>query len=101
MYQFMFHPLDGRERLDLAMTDGRRLAHYQLRGDARRRDRHAARAHGRAAPRQAGRARTASGTEIWLAPEHHFLPVKMVIREDNGTRYEQVATRIEVKGASQ
>ena len=39
-----------------------------------------------------------SGTEIWLARQYHFLPVKMVIRESNGTRYEQVATRIEAKG---
>ena len=100
MYQFMFHPLDGREKLDLAMTDGRRLAHYQYavtRGVEV--DTPLGRVGALHLVRQGGA--EASGTEIWLAPERHFLPVKMVIREDNGTRYEQVATRIEVKGASQ
>ena len=100
MYQFMFHPLDGREKLDLAMTDGRRLAHYQY---AMTRGVEVDTPLGRVGAlhlvRQGGP--EASGTEIWLAPERHFLPVKMVIREDNGTRYEQVATRIEVKEASQ
>jgi hypothetical protein len=36
-------------------------------------------------------------TEIWLAPEFHYLPVKIVIVEDDGVRYEQVVTRLEVK----
>jgi hypothetical protein len=38
-----------------------------------------------------------SETEIWLAPQHRYLPVKMLIVESNGTRYEQVTTRLEVK----
>jgi len=99
MYQFMFHALDGREQLDLAMTDGRRLAHY-----------HYAVKRGAEIETPLGRMHTlhltrqqagqeGSGNEIWLAPDRHFLPVRMVIREDNGTRYEQVATRIEVKNA--
>ena len=96
MYQFMFQVFDQRDRLDFSMTDGRRLAHY----------------HYTVTPNvqidtPMGRMATlhlvkqaepdGSGTEIWLAPQHHFLPVKMVIREHNGTRYEQVATRIDIK----
>ena len=96
MYQFMFRALDGREKLDLAMTDGRRLARYNY-----------AVTRGVEIDTPLGRMGTVhlvrqgadgSGTEIWLAPERHFLPVRMVVREDNGTRYEQVATRIEVTG---
>jgi Protein of unknown function (DUF3108) len=98
MYQFMYQTFDKRDRLEVAMTDGRRLVRYQYtitpnveietplgrmttlhlkRGDP-----------------------DASGNEIWLAPEHHFLPVRMVIRESNGNRYEQVINRIEVKSPS-
>ena len=100
MYQFMFQPLDGRDKLDLAMTDGRRLARYQYvvtRGEEV--DTPLGRIGSLHLVRQDNTA--SSGNEIWLSPERNFLPVKMVIREDNGMRYEQIATRIEVKGAAQ
>ena len=38
-----------------------------------------------------------SGTEIWLAPEIHFLPVRLLIIEEDGVRYDQLLTRIDVK----
>jgi hypothetical protein len=100
MYQFMFQPFDGRDKLDIAMTDGRRLARYQY---AVTRGEEVDTPLGRMGALHLVREDNAStsGNEIWLSPERNFLPVKMVIREDNGTRYEQVATRIEVKPAQQ
>jgi hypothetical protein len=97
MYQFMFDPIDGRERLDLAMTDGRRLQQYHY---AVTRGVEVETPLGRTGALHLVRQVAAGGneTEIWLAPDRHFLPVRMVVREDNGTRYEQVATRIEVRG---
>jgi len=96
MYQFMYYTYGKRARLDFAMTDGRRLAQY-----------HYAVTPNVQIETPLGRMETlhlvkqtepdGSATEIWLAGRHHFLPVKMMIRESNGTRYEQVATRIEVK----
>jgi len=96
MYQFMFNPINGRDRLELSMTDGRRLAHYQY---AVKRGVEIETPLGRMTTLHLTRqgAPGSSETEIWLAPDRHFLPVKMVIREDNGTRYEQVATRIEMQ----
>lgn len=100
MYQFMYYSFDKRERLDFAMTDGRRFTqhHYLVTPNVE-------------IDTPLGRMATlhlvkqtepdGSGTEIWLARQHHFLPVKMLIRESNGTRYEQVVTRIEIKSASQ
>lgn len=38
-----------------------------------------------------------SQAEVWLAPEFHHLPVKVLIIEDDGVRYEQVITRLDVK----
>jgi len=100
MYQFMFQQLDGREWLDLAMTDGRRLAHYRYSVTP-----------GVEIDTPLGRMATlhlvkqadqdGGGTEIWLARDRHFLPVRMVVRESNGTRYEQVATRIEIRSVPQ
>jgi hypothetical protein len=97
MYQFMFYTYHKRDRIDVAMTDGRRLAHYQysvtpnVEIDT---------PLGKLATiHLVKKSDDASGTEVWLAPQHHFLPVKMLIRENNGTRYEQVVTRIDAKGA--
>jgi hypothetical protein len=99
MYQFMFQPPDGREKIDLAMTDGRRLQHYQY---AVTRGVEIETPLGRLATvhlvRQTGADASGNESEIWLAPSLHFMPVKMVIREDNGTRYEQVAIRIDANG---
>ena len=37
-----------------------------------------------------------TGTEVWIAPEYGNLPVKVVIIEDDGVRYEQVATKLDI-----
>ena len=34
-------------------------------------------------------------TELWLAREHHFLPVRMLIVEKDGTRIDQTISKIE------
>jgi hypothetical protein len=96
MYQFMYYAYDKRERLDFAMTDGRRLAkyHYVVTPNVEI-DTPLGRMSALHLVKQTEP--DGSATEIWLARRHHFLPVKMMIRESNGTRYEQIATRIEVK----
>ena len=37
-----------------------------------------------------------SGTEIWIAPEYGNVPVKVLIIEDDGVRYEQIVTQLEI-----
>ena len=34
------------------------------------------------------------GTEIWLAREHGYLPIRVLITDKDGTRVDQVVTRI-------
>ena len=38
-----------------------------------------------------------SGTEIWIAPEYGNVPVKVLVIESDGVRFEQVVTRLEIK----
>jgi len=38
-----------------------------------------------------------SGIEIWLAPQHRYLPVRLLVLEKGGSRYEQVITALEIK----
>jgi len=97
MYQFMFLSREGLQRLEFPMTNGRKLDHYvytvQPGGDLETR-------LGRMATLHLVKQHSAdeSGTEIWLAPQYRFLPVKLLIEDEDGTRYEQVITRLEFKG---
>ncbi len=34
------------------------------------------------------------GTEVWLAVRHHFVPVRVLVVEKDGTRIDQLATRM-------
>ena len=98
MYQFMFLTSQKVQRLEFFMTNGRKLDHYL----------YTVRPGGGLETRL-GRIETLhlvkqhradeSGAEIWLAPQYRFLPVKLLIQEEDGTRYEQVITRIEIKGS--
>jgi hypothetical protein len=96
MYQFMFLELANRERFELAMTNGRKLNQhwYTIRPGVeidtafgRMTTLHLVKQH---RPDE-------SGAEIWLAPQHRQLPVKMVVLDDDGTRVEHNLTKLELK----
>jgi heme exporter protein D len=96
MYQFMFFSYDRRRQLDFPITNGRKLDryHYTITPGVE-----IATPLGRMKTLHLVRQREAggSGNEVWLAPQHGYLPVKMLIIERNGTRYEQMITKLEVK----
>lgn len=96
MYQFMFFTYDKRRQIDFAMTNGRKLDHYRY---TITRDVEIDTPLGRMATLHLVKQREAGGseTEIWLAPQHRYLPVRMLIVESDGARYEQVITRLEVQ----
>lgn len=96
MYQFMFLAPEKPQRLEIAMTNGRKLGHYRYTVQP-----------GVEIETPLGRMTTIhivkqhqpdeSGNEIWISPQHRFLPVRMLVLEEDGSRYEQVATRLEIK----
>jgi hypothetical protein len=95
MYQFMFLVPDGQRELSISMTNGRKLDRYLY---AIRPGTEVDTPLGRLAAVHLVRQRrqNENATEVWLSPEHRHLPVKMTIVEEDGSRYEQVATRIEI-----
>ena len=97
MYQFMFLPREKLQQLEFSMTNGRKLDHYLYTvrpgGDLETRLGPLATLHLVKQHRA-----DESGAEIWLAPQYRFLPVRLLIQEEDGTRYEQVITRLEFKG---
>jgi hypothetical protein len=95
MYQFMYlAPRSGQ--VDVDVTNGRGLDHYSYQA-----------AGGVEQDTPLGRMSTVhlvkqraageSENEIWLAPDHHFVPVRMIIVERDGTRYEQLITKLDVQ----
>ncbi|MGQ0751814.1 MAG: DUF3108 domain-containing protein [Betaproteobacteria bacterium] len=96
MYQFMFYDYGGRRDLGFPMTNGRKLDRYRYTVTP-----------GVEIMTPLGPMSTLhlvkqrepgdSETEIWLAPQHRYLPVKMVIVEDDGVRYEQLITRLDLQ----
>lgn len=96
MYQFLFMSPEKLKDLTFAMTNGRKLDQYRY---AMGPDTAIDTPLGRLAVVHLVKQHAAgeTGTEIWLAREHRLMPVKMRIVEDDGKRYEQVITRLEIR----
>ena len=95
MYQFMHAPPVKSRMLEFSMTNGRKIDRYRysVTPDVtidtpyrRLVTTHLVKEH---EPDQ-------SGTEIWLSPDYHFLPVRLLIIEEDGVRYDQLLTRLDV-----
>jgi hypothetical protein len=96
MYQMMFAMRSAPATMDFMMTNGRKLEKY----------RYAVRPNvtidvpvKRLVTTHLVKQREAddTGTEVWIAPEFGNVAVKVVIIEDDGVRYEQVATRVDIQ----
>ena len=96
MYQFMFIDFAKVRQLEFAMTNGRKLDRY-----------HYSVTPGVEIDTALGRIATVhlvkrrdpgdSGTEVWLSPAHAHLPVKMLVTESDGARYEQAIMRLDLR----
>lgn len=96
MYQFLFLDQAKLKGLAFGMTNGRKLDHYRYNiGPDTAIDTPLGRLGVIHLVKQHSAGETA--TEIWLAREHRLMPVKMRIVEDDGKRYEQVISRLEIR----
>jgi hypothetical protein len=100
MYQFMFLAAEQLRDLKFAMTNGRKLDQYRYAVGA---DSTLDTALGRLSVIHLVKqlAPGDNATEIWLSRDHGMLPVKMRILEEDGSRFEQVITRIDMPAATQ
>jgi len=94
MYQFMFLPAERLANLAFHMTNGKKIEayRYQLAGRETLNT-----ALGKLDTVHLIKQRDPgdNAVEVWLAPEYHHLPVKVLIVENDGSKYEQTITRIE------
>ena len=96
MYQFMFLAPDKVKLLEFPMTNGKKIENYryELAGTE-------------TLDTPLGKLKTLhlvkhrdpgeNGTEVWLAAERHLFPVKLLILENDGSKFEQVITRLDMK----
>jgi hypothetical protein len=96
MYQFMFVPVDRVRQIEFPMTNGRKLDRYAYRVTQ---DTEIDSGLGRLKTVHLVKVRDAGDTvtEIWLSPHHRFLPVKMLIVERDGMRFEQIIQSLEIR----
>jgi len=84
----------GRKSIDLHVVDGRGVSRHLYEFNGRERLKTAA---GEFDTLKVVRARDHERAEFWLAAELGHLPVRILVVEKNGTRYDQLATRVAVK----
>ena len=96
MYQFMFLTPEKVRLLAFQMTNGRKIEpyRYELAG-AEQLDTPLGKLDTLhlVKQREAGE----NGAEVWLAPARNLFPVKLLILENDGSKFEQVITRLEFK----
>jgi hypothetical protein len=96
MYQFMFLPAAKLDSLKFHMTNGKKVEpyRYQLAGRetidtplGKLSTLHLVK------QRDAGE----NAVDVWLAAERNLIPVKLLIVENDGSKFEQVITQLEFK----
>ena len=96
MYQFMFLPADKFGDLAFYMTNGKKVEQYryQLAGteliDTPLGKLNALRLVKQREPGD-------NAVEVWLAPDRNFFPVRVLIVENDGPKFEQIITQLEFK----
>jgi hypothetical protein len=96
MYQFMFLPPEKLRLLEFPMTNGKKVEHYryELAGHETLTT---PLGHVETLHLVKKREANDNGVEVWLAPDRHLFPVKLLILENDGTKYEQTITHLEFK----
>jgi hypothetical protein len=93
LYAFAFHP-PGAAPIAINATDGKGVSHYVFEAAGQQEiDTPAGQFDAlRLVKRKDGP--DDHGTEIWLARGHGYLPIRVLITDKDGTRIDQVVTRI-------
>jgi len=96
MYQFMFMPMEKMRQIEFAMTNGRKLDRYRYRITP---DVEIDTPIGRVKTLHLVKQREPGDTttEVWLSTQHQLLPVKVLIVEKDGMRFDQVIQSLELR----
>lgn len=97
-YQFMFLPAPLKEAVNMSLTTGRKLNQYQYKINAEQEEVDAGGTRYKTlhlVELEQSKPQT-EGKELWLAAEHHYLPVRILMIDENGAKIEQTLTELHV-----
>jgi hypothetical protein len=95
-YQFMFLPAPLKEAITVNLTTGKKLNQYQYKINA---EQEVVDVAGKSyktlhlIPPEQSKTQTET-KELWLSIEHHYVPVRILLVDDNGQKLEQTLTEL-------
>jgi hypothetical protein len=95
-YQFMFMPAPLKESVSVALTTGKKLNHYQYKINPEHVSIDSAGKQYKAlhlVQSTQDKAQTET-KELWLGVEHYYLPVRIMLIDENGAKIEQTLTEL-------
>jgi Protein of unknown function (DUF3108) len=92
-YNFAFTPSTS-ERMDLFLTDGRRVSPYEYTLLGHERIETELGSLDTLHVKKVQRADDPRAFDVWLAPDRHYAPVRILITVENGAVFDSVVTRI-------
>lgn len=96
-YQFMFLPALLKDAITVSLTTGKKLNQYQYKINAEPEAIESAGTQYKTlhlVPPEQNKAET---KELWLAVEHHYVPVRILMIDDNGQKLEQTLIELHVE----
>ena len=95
-YQFMFQPPEG-EMVEMPVTTGKRLRTYHYRVAGRDEKLEGVMGGIKVVRLVSDAAEANDEKELWLAIDKYYIPAKIVTRDENGARIEQVLTSLSIE----
>lgn len=98
-YQFMFMPAPLKDAVNMSLTTGRKLNLYQYKVNADQEMIDGAGTQYKTlhlVQLEQNKPQTET-KELWLAAEHHYLPVRILMIDENGAKIEQTLTELHVE----
>lgn len=100
-YQFMFLPVPLKDDIKVTLTTGKKLNQYSYKINAEQEVLNVAGMQYKTLhllpPTPLDANKPQETKELWLATEHHYVPVRILIVDDNGQKLEQTLTELHVE----
>ena len=95
-YQFMFLPKPLKDAITVNLTTGKKLNQYPYKINAEQVPIESAGAQYKTLHLIPLEQNTTETKELWLSAEHHYVPVRILLIDDNGQKLEQTLTELHV-----
>lgn len=96
-YQFMFLPAPLKDDITVALTTGKKLNHYHYKINPASEAIESVGVQYKTLHLEPPEQNGAETKELWLAIEHYYVPVRIMMIDENGQKLEQTLTELHVE----